>query len=204
MAAASRPCHPTTSQDAASETPPTSDRRPTPPRARAGLDLRAEVAEGGLQRREEERHVRRAAAIPHQADPPGLALVLAQAAADLDAPLAEQALADGQVVDPVGDPGAGQLREAMALLRDQADPHRREAGLEGVAVEPMPGVAGFQPLLDDQRQSLPQRVVHADRRRVVVDPVASPVFLDHLHIQIPAPDLGLAIRDDLGRAGVAH
>ena len=56
-------------------------------------------------------------AVAHQADPPGLALERAEAAADLDAPVLEQPLADRQVVDAVGDLDAGQLRQAVAFGR---------------------------------------------------------------------------------------
>ena len=65
-------------------------------------------------------------------------------------------------------------------------------------VQQVAGVAGLQALLDDQGQGLAEGVVHADRGGVVVEAVAPPVALDHLHVEIPALDLGLAVGDDLG------
>ena len=45
---------------------------------------------------------------------------------------------------------------------------------------------GLKSLLDQKGQSLAEGVVHADRGRVMVEPVAPPVALDHLHVEIPA------------------
>ena len=77
--------------------------------------------------------------------------------------------------------------------RRQGQAHRGQAGLKRPVVLGVPGDAGLQPLLDDQREGLAQGVVHADRRGVVVEAVASPVALDHLHVEIPALHLGLPL-----------
>ncbi len=70
--------------------------------------------------------------------------------------------------------------------RHDADPHRGEAGLEGVGVELVPREAGFQTLLDDQRKRLAEGVIHADGGGVVIEAVAPPVALNHPHVEIPA------------------
>ena len=81
----------------------------------------------------------------------------------------------GQVVDAVGNPDAGQLRQPMAFGGRQAQAHRGQARLKRTAVLRVPGDASLEPLESDQREGLAQGVVHADRRGVVVEPVAPPV-----------------------------
>src|SRR5262249_31539675 len=109
-----------------------------------------------LQCGEELQHDSGPAVVSHQADSPGATLELAEAAADLDAELVEQALPNGQVVNAVGDPDGVQLRELAPLGGGVTQPQRDEPGLECPVVAQVTVPALPQPLLVQQAQPLAQ------------------------------------------------
>ena len=53
--------------------------------------------------------------------------------------------------------------------------------------------AVLQSFFEHDAQRFVQGIVHRDRRGVMVDPLAAPVFLDHRQIEIPALHFGLAV-----------
>ncbi len=65
--------------------------------------------------------------------------------------------------------------------------------MERTAVESVPRDPGLQALLGDQGKRLAERVIHADRRRVVIEAVATPVALDHRQVEVPALNLRLPL-----------
>ena len=63
----------------------------------------------------------------------------------------------------------------------------------------VPAPAVFQTFRQHQTQGLVQRVIHADRRGVVIHPFLSPIRRQQIHIEIPALDLRFAPGGDLQR-----
>jgi hypothetical protein len=88
--------------------------------------------------------------VAHQADPPNLALEVAQPAADLDAEVREQSLADRQVVHARGNQHGIELRELIPLLRGILEAQGIQSGLEGQVIPAVPCPAGLETLFVKQ------------------------------------------------------
>ena len=86
---------------------------------------------------------------------------------------------------PAGTRDRRELRQAMALLRGETQPHRLESRLQRGRVAAMAPEARLQPLLDHDAQRLVQGVVHRDRRGVMVDALGAPVLLDQREVEVP-------------------
>src|SRR6185312_3267895 len=97
--------------------------------AAARFHLGPGVVEHLLQRREECKYAVGPAVVAHQADAPGLALEVAETAADLDAEFAEQPLASRRVVHAVRDSHGVQLRQLVPFPGDVLQTESRQAGL---------------------------------------------------------------------------
>src|SRR5437764_2787776 len=82
---------------------------------RAGRQLAARSPQALLQRRQELQHNSWSAVEPHQAYAPGLALEVAETAADLDAEVVQQSLPHRQVHDPCRDAHRIELRKSITL-----------------------------------------------------------------------------------------
>ena len=96
---------------------------------------------------------------------------------------------------------AVQHPQTAGGLDDEAESERLEPGHEGQVIAPMTLEACLQALLLDQPQCLRKRVVHRDRRRMMIGPLCAPVFLDHRQIEVPALHLGSPPPKRFERAG---
>src|ERR1035437_8794986 len=74
---------------------------------------------------------------------------------------------------------------ALVVRRGELQTHRPHSGLERGCVDAMSPPSRFQPFLDDDPQRLVERVVHRDRRRMMVEPVGSPILLDQRNVEVP-------------------
>ena len=64
----------------------------------------------------------------------------------------------------------------------------------------MPPPSRLQPFLNDDPQRLVERVVHRDRRRMMVQPVRPPVLFDQRNVEVPRAALRFALANRLHRA----
>src|SRR5581483_10759141 len=99
-----------------------------------------------LQGGEDQQHAVGAGVVPHQADAPDLALVLAQAAADLDAEVREQLLAHRQVFHAGRHLDGVELRQLASLDGEILQPQRLQTCLERLVMAPVPGPTRLQAL----------------------------------------------------------
>src|SRR3990172_5439559 len=102
--------------------------------ARPFLGLEAVAGELRLQGVEDGEDVRDGRTEAHEADAPDLPLEGADAAADLDVVLLEEAAPHRHLIDAVGDADGGERWQAVALLGVEGGPHRLQAGLERTGV----------------------------------------------------------------------
>src|SRR5437588_1865817 len=133
--------------------------------------------------------------VAHQADPPDAAAQGAERCGDLHTELVQQLRPDGFVLHPGRDARRGDHGEAVFGVAEQFEPHRRESGLErrpGAMVAPEPGVGAF---LGHQPQGFPQRVGHARRQRVVIQPLRAPVALQLAQVEVVGGHGGAASGD---------
>ena len=133
-----------------------------------------------------------ARALAHHADPPRAPGQRAEAAADLDAVLAQQRAADGGLVDRLRHAHGQQRVQLLAVggeaLEAQDAPERSAQRLVRARVT---RPARVEPLFVDDPQPLVQRVDHVDGRGVVVGAraVGEPVVDHRLQVEVPGAPL---------------
>ena len=111
---------------------------------------------------------------------------LADASADLDVVVPEQLQAEGQIVDALGNEHRRKLRHADVVGRQESETEGPEAGAEGEAVAPMPGVALVHTLIEDGAQGLVKGVDHGDGSGVVIASGRSlPVAPEQAEVEVP-------------------
>ena len=88
----------------------------------------------------------------HQADSPGLAFEVAEAAADFEAVPGEKLRAHCAVVDAFGDANQGQRREAVGLVDGKPEAERLEPLAKGVGLLTVTRLAGFETFFEHDSQ----------------------------------------------------
>ena len=89
----------------------------------------------------------------------------------------------------------------MVRVRKVADSHLLQLALELQVTPHVPLPPLLKPLFQDDSQRLVKGVVHVDRGGVVVQAFGAPVFPHHVHVEVPALHLGLAVGDGGLRGG---
>ena len=97
-----------------------------------------------------------------------------------------------RLVDAVRDRRRCSASTADAPPRRRARARARRARRPAPRDSAVAREARLEPLLVDEAQRLVQRVVHRDRRGVMVDALLAPVLLDHRQVEVPALHLRLA------------
>src|SRR5262249_39284418 len=97
-----------------------------------------------FQRTQQQDDTTRPAVEAHDADTPGLALEVAESAADFDSKFTQQHLANGQIIDAVRNLHRVELRQLMALNCSVGQSHCGEAGFQGAMVSHVSGPANFE------------------------------------------------------------
>ena len=131
------------------------------------------------ERRQAQHHVVGAARVAHQAEAPDLAGERPKARTDLNIELFVQTLTHFSIIDALWN-----------LYRiDHRRPNRLgHCGLkfqlvhftnEGFMNLPVTLPTRFEPLFKDDTERFMQCIIHRDRRRMMVDALAAPVFLNH-------------------------
>src|SRR6185436_15887190 len=80
------------------------------------------------------------------------------------------------------------------------EPHRFDTSYQSAMIQLVPVPASFQPLFVNDSQGLAQRIVHRDRRRVMISPILAPIAFNHRDIEIPALHFRMAGTDAIQRA----
>src|SRR5581483_9112482 len=99
-----------------------------------GGDFRTLPEEAFFKGGENEQDIFRLTVVAHQTDAPGLALEVAQAAADLDAELVEKLRTHGGVIHAAWHAHSVELRQLVSLGGRVGQAESEQAGLEGAVV----------------------------------------------------------------------
>ena len=137
--------------------------------------------------------------VAHQPDPPDLAFQRAQPAGDLQVELVHQPAAHGCLVHAVRHAYGGQRWQAHFVGNVHLHPHFLQPGPEKLSISAVTGKTGFQPFLLRQPQRLAQRVVHINRRGVVIHARRAPIIGQQVQVKIPVSDLAFPPLESLQR-----
>src|SRR6266852_3298261 len=165
--------------------------------SRSARDLHPHRFEDCLERVQHQHHVFALRRFAHQPDSPHFALEGAEPGTDFDVEYFQQFGAHGSVVDAVGNLDGGELRQAMALLSSKIEAHRFESGVQSHGVRAMALEARVESLFNDDPERFVNRIVHRDRRGMMIDAVGTTVALDHREVEVPRTAFALALAHGL-------
>ena len=115
-------------------------------------------------------------------------------AADFDREARPQLAAHLRVVDPFGQPHAGEFGQP-AFFGERAESELGECVLQERTDMTMPGAGGFESFVEQHAEPRMQRVQHRDRRGVVIPARAADIVGDQRKVEIPAtaPDVARVV-----------
>ena len=117
---------------------------------RSLLDFHSRASQDLFDRGQSLEDAVRTAVVTHESDAPGLALELAQSAADLDAELGQEPLAARGFIHAIGTPHGVELRKLVAFTGQVFETERSQAGTQCLGIANVPRESSFEPFFQDE------------------------------------------------------